>query len=156
MAMILPVAGHEQELAQFAQDFMQSLGTTNPAIILDPDQMSMTSWANQQSASILAVPTALNDANVSIYHLNNLISLDEINLIMFTIPIASQLIKFMANELGTLNPKTPILIPHGYPVSFPLRLDSRLFIYKISGRRATLFEKYNIRLNKVRNLQVFW
>ena len=149
--MILTVAGHEQELARFAQDFMQNLGTTNPAIILDPDQMSMTSWANQQSSSILAVPTALSDANVSICHLNNLISLDEINLIMFTIPIATQLITFMVNELGTLNPKTPILIPHGYPVSFPLRLDSRLFIYKISGRSATLFEKYNIRLNKVRN-----
>ena len=154
MATILPVSG--QHLESFAQDVMLSLGTTNPAIILDPDQKSMWSWENQQSATLVAVPNEPNDANVIIDHLNNLIALDEIDFIIFTAPILSQLITVMTNKIGTINPKIALLMPYGYPVSFPLRLDSRLFIYKFSGGSAALFEKYYIRLDKVRNYEVLW
>ena len=143
MASILPVSG--QKLEQFSLDVMLSLGTTNPAIIHDPDQKLMWPWSSHLSATLVAAPNDPNDAKISIDQLNNLISLDEIDFILFTTPIASQLITVMANELGTHNPKIAMLMPHGYPVSFPLRLDSRLFIYKISGGSATLFEKYYIR-----------
>ena len=128
---------------------MLNLGTSYPAIVLDPDHKSTWFWENQQSATIVALPNNKDDVDIAIDHLKKLIALDEIDFILFTIPIASPLIIYMANELGTHHPKIAILIPHGYCVSFPLRLDSRLFFYKISGKSITLFEKYYIRLTNV-------
>ena len=137
-----------QQVEKFAEDVMLNLGTSYAAIVLDPDHESMWFWENQLSATLVAHPNNPNDVNVATDYLKKLIALDEIDFILFTIPIASPFITDMANELGTLHPKIAMLIPHEYPVSFPLRLDSRLFFYKISGKSITLFEKYYIRFLK--------
>ena len=141
-----------QQVEQFARDVMLNLGTFYPAIVLDPDHKSTWFWVNQQSATLVALPNNKDDVNVALENLKKLIAFDEIDFILFTIPIASPFITNMANELGTLHPKIAMLMPHGYPVSFPLRLDSRLFFYKISGRSITLFEKYYIRFPNVLNV----
>ena len=146
LKMILSVNG--QQVEKCAKDIMLNLGTSYPAIVLDPDHESMGFWENQLSATLVALPNNPNDVNVATDYLKKLIALDEIDFILFTIPIASPFITDMANELGTHHPKIAMLIPHGYPVSFPLRLDSRLFFYKISGESITLFEKYYIRFPK--------
>ena len=150
MTIILPVNG--QQVQKCAEDVMLNLGTSYPAIVLDPDHESTWFWGNQQSATLVALPNNPNDVKIATDHLKKLIALDEIDFILFTIPIASPFITNMANELGTLHPKIAMLMPHGYPVSFPLRLDSRLFFYKISGRSITLFEKYYIRFPNVLNV----
>ena len=51
----------------------------------------------------------------------------------------------LVDRIGSLWPTVTMLIPHEYPTSFPLRLDSRLFSYKISGQSIALFEKFHIR-----------
>ena len=143
---LLPACG--LQLEKFSEGVMLSLGATNPAILLNQDQM--WSWGHQQSAALVGVPDIPDDAEFIIDHLNNLISEDEIDFIFFMSPIPSEFITLVANELGTLNSKLIMLIPHEYPVSYPLRLDSRLFLYKIYGGSITLFEKYYIRLDKNR------
>ena len=141
-----------QQVEKFAEDAMLNLGTSYPAIVFDPEYKSTWFFINQQSAMHVALPNNPNDVNVATDYLKKLIALDEIDFILFTIPIASPFITNMANELGTLHPKIAMLMPHGYPVSFPLRLDSRLFFYKISGKSITLFEKYYIRFPNVLNV----
>ena len=137
-----------QQVENFARDVMLNLGTSYPAIVLDPDHESTWFWVNLQSATFVALPNNPNDVKVAKDYLRKLIALDEIDFILFTNQIESPFITDMANELGMLHPKIAILIPHGNLVSFPLRLDSRLFFYEISGESITLYERYYIRLQK--------
>ena len=145
---LLPKCNHGQQLETFAQDVMLNLGATNPAILLHQDQKLKWSWGNQQSVALVGVPDDPGDAGNIIDHLDTLISTDEIDFVFFMSPIASELLTMVADELGTLNSKVAMLLPQEYPVSYPLRLDSRLFLYKTSGESITLFEKYYIRFDQ--------
>ena len=127
---------------------MLNLGVTNPAVVLNQDQISKWTWSDHQSATLVGVPDNTNDGDIAVEHLHNLISADEIDFVFFMSPITSELLTMIADELGTLNSKVAMLLPQEYPVSYPLRLDSRLFLYKTSGESITLFEKYYIRFDQ--------
>ena len=99
---LLPASG--LQLEKFAQGVMLSLGATNPAIILNQEQM--WSWGNQLSAALVGVPDIQDDAEFIIDHLNNLISADEIDFICFMSAIPSEFMTLVANEEGQLSNKT--------------------------------------------------
>ena len=92
------------------------------------------------------------DAEDVIDHLHNLITADEIDFVLFMMQNASEILTMVAEELGELHPKIVMLMPMQYPVSYPIRLDSRLFLYKTSEESITLFEKYYIRFPNVLNV----
>ena len=144
---IYPARG--KQLEKFAHDVMLSFGVSNAAIVINHDQM--WSWENQQSAAIIWVPDIQDDARSMIGHLSDKISADEIDFIFFMSPNSSELVTLVADELGTINSKVVMLMPQGYSVSYILKLDSRLFFYKIYGISITLFEKYCIRFGQKYN-----
>ena len=75
---------------------------------------------------------------------------DEVDFIFFMAPIEKEHVSGLVDEIGSLWPTVTMLVPHEYPTSFPLRLDSRLFFYKISGPSVALFEKFHIRQVNIR------
>ena len=127
---------------------MQNLGSTNPAIILSKDDYPAWSSDHHNSVTLLGVPYSQTDAEDIIDHLHDLVTADEIDFVLFMTPNASEVLTMVAEELGELHPKIVMLMPMEYPVSYPLRLDSRLFLYKTSEESITLFEKYYIRYGK--------
>ena len=139
------VYSNGQRLEKFAQALMQNLGSTNPAIILNKDDNPAWSWNHLNSATLVGVPNSQADAEDIIDHLHNLITADEIDFVLFMTPNSSEILTMVAEEIGELHPKIVMLMPMEYPVSHPLRLDSRLFLYKTSEESITLFEKYYIR-----------
>ena len=142
---LLLANSHGQRLETFAQALMQNLGSTNPAIILSKDDYPAWSMDHHNSVTLVGVPYIQADAEDVIDHLHNLITADEIDFVLFMTPNASEILTMVAEELGELHPKIVMLMPMQYPVSYPLRLDSRLFLYKTSEESITLFEKYYIR-----------
>ena len=138
----LPCVVHVQQTEEFAQAVMHSLGNTNPAVILDLDQTPPWEWNGWQS-SVLIPATA--DLHEIVSSLKKLVELDEVDFIFFMTPMGQEQVKALIDKIGSLWPTTTMLIPQDYHVSYPLRLDSRLFTYKISGPSVVLFEKYQIR-----------
>ena len=121
---------------------MHSLGNTNPAVILDLDQTPPWEWNGWQSSVIIPATADLSEI---VCNLKKLVELDEVDFIFFMTPMGQEQVKALVDKIGSLWPTTTMLIPQDYHVSYPLRLDSRLFTYKISGPSVVLFEKYQIR-----------
>ena len=134
-----------KQLEHFAQALMLNLGNTNPALVLDLEQNPEWSWTSLQTTTIIAATNDPNEIKTIITNITLLLDEDEIDFVFFVNPIEEQLVSTLAEELGRLRPKVTMLIPFGYKISYPMRLDSRLFFYKLSGKSVTVFEKYFIR-----------
>ena len=141
---------HAQRMMdEFARSVMLNLGNTNPAFILDPEQnptwTRTWTWSGWQSSVVIPATTDPNEIVSIIINLDNLLRMDELDFIFFVTPIKTEHVSGLVDKIGSLWPTITMLVPHEYPVSFPLRLDSRLFFYKISGQSIALFETFHIR-----------
>ena len=150
MSLVLLALGmvNGQELDKFAREVLGSFGYTRPAFVLDPDQPSespVSPWANWPKSTLVATKGNPEEAAIIIGQINILINAGEINVIFFVSPIERGVIDNLANKIGKIHPKMPMIIPHGNAVSFSLRLDSRLFFYKTSDKQIKLSEMYSIR-----------
>ena len=125
------------------REVMLSLGNTNPAVIIDPEVNP--TWSSWQSAVIIPATSDQDDIEMVVSNLERLLRMDEIDFIFFMAPEETKHFSSLVDKIGSLWPTVTMLLPYEYPVSYPLRLDSRLFFYKISGPSVALFEKYQIR-----------
>ena len=151
-SMLLPSTAwfvHGQQMDEFARAVMLSLGNTNPAFVLDPEQNP--TWARTwtqsgwQNSVIIPAVTDPEEVETIISNLDNLLRMDEIDFIFFMTPIEPEHVSGFVDKIGSLWPTASMLVPYEYPTSFPLQLDSRLFFYKTSESSVALFEKFHIR-----------
>ena len=132
-------------MEHFAQALMLNLGNTNPALVLDMEQNPEWSWTSLQTTAIIAATNDPKEIKTITTNITLLLDEDEIDFVFFVNPIKEEFVRTLAEELGRLRPKVTMVIPFGYQISYPMRLDSRLFFYKLSGKSVTVFEKYFIR-----------
>ena len=139
----MPCLVHCQLMDELGRAMMLSLGHTNPALIID--QEVNPAWSSWQSSVIIPATSDQDDIEMVVSNLERLLRMDEIDFIFFMTPTETKHFSSLVDRIGSLWPTITMLLPHEYPVSYPLRLDSRLFFYKISGPSVALFEKYQIR-----------
>ena len=123
---------------------MPGLPSTRPVIIMDPDEHSIWEWAGQHLTSV--IDGQREDTATIVDHLNELIDADLLDLILFLDPLPAKLIADVTKGLENISlRKVNVFIPHGKPHGLKLRLDTRLYMYKVDGESVTLFESYYIR-----------
>ena len=135
-----------EQLEQFAKALMLNLDKTKPALVFDLEQNHQWMWTSWQTAStLIAATNDLVEIESITINLKWLLDQDEIDFLFFVDPIAEGFATNLSEKLGRIRPKVAMVIPYGYATTLPLRLDSRIFFYKISGMSVTVFEKYLIR-----------
>ena len=139
----MPCLVYGQQMDELGRAMMLSLGHTNPALIID--QEVNPAWNSWQPSVIIPATSDQDDIEMVVGNLERLLRMDEIDFIFFMTPTEARHFNSLVDKIGSLWPTVTMLIPFEYPVSYPLRLDSRLFSYKISGPSVALFEKYQIR-----------
>ena len=138
-----------EQIYEFATAMMSSLGNTNPAFIVDLEQNPIwaTAWTLNWRETAIFIPAATDheDINAIICNLDNLLHMDEVDFIVLMTTIEQEQVSTLVDKIGSVWPTITMLIPQQFQTAFPLRLDSRLFSYKISGSSIVLFEKFHIR-----------
>ena len=79
-----------------------------------------------------------------------LMDADDLDAIFFLSPGQAGLIKHVTDALGIFRSKVNVIIPHGDSEGLDLRLDSRLYLFRLNTRHlgddsVTMFESYQIR-----------
>ena len=95
---------------------------------------------------------AERDAATIVNLLNEMIEEELTDLIFFLEPLPAKLILDVTSSLENINlRKVNVFIPHGKPHGLNLRLDTRLYMYKVGDEEGvSLFESYYIRQAKYR------
>ena len=125
---------------------MHNLDKTKPAFVMDLEQNPQWMWTSWQiSSAFIAATNDLKEIESITMTLKWLLDQDEIDFLFFVDPIAEGFATILSEKLGRIRPKIAMMIPYGYATNLPLRLDSRIFFYKISSMSVTVFEKYLIR-----------
>ena len=85
---------------------------------------------------------------------------DDLDAIFFLSPGQAGLIKHVTDALGIFRSKVNVIIPHGDSEGLDLRLDSRLYLFRLNtghlgDDRVTMFESYQIRYSSNQKVKRF-
>ena len=130
----------------FVKGFMERIAINRPALILDADKSTLSSWNGMASIAMISATCDSHEADKVINHLQYLIKADAIDAIMFLNNGLGEVIRNVTKSLGILNTKMNLLIPNEDSVGLKLRLNSRLYAYQpTDGTSILLYENYKIR-----------
>ena len=146
MAGLVPTDAQQTATGEFLRDLMPGLPSTKPVIIMDPDQHAVREWTGRQHFTTV-IDAQREEAATIVDHLNGLIEAELLDLVFFLDPLPAKLISEVTKGLENISlRKVNVFIPHGEPHGLKLRLDTRLYMYKVEGEESvTLFESYYIR-----------
>ena len=139
--------GTALQMESFVEDMMESVASTRPAILFDPDKESMSKWGHGRRSSALISATGDPEETVMITeHLRYLIKNDDLDSIFVLNLGLNELIKNITESLGILKSKIHLVLPHGDSTGLQPRLDSRLYLYTTTSETdIILYENYKIR-----------
>ena len=113
---------------------------------MDPDHGSLWEWATYSMHLTTVIDGQRETASKIVDHLNNLIEEELVDLIFFMEPLPAKMITEVTYGLENINlRKVNVFIPQGVHHGLKLRLDTRLFMYRVDGEVVNLFESYYIR-----------
>ena len=135
-------------MEHFSKDLMRVLANSEPVLILNPDEQDMLSiWAHCQTVTLVSATGLREESEMIINQLRPLIEEGNVDYIFFGAGSSDdELIATIVNSLRLLmDKKITVVIPLGYSDGLEMRLDSRLFLYKLSSNEITVYESYKIR-----------
>ena len=135
-------------MESFIEDMMESVASTRPAFILDPDKESMSKWdhGRRSSALISAATGDPEETELVTEHLRFLMENDDLDSVFVLNSGLTELIRHTTETLGILKSKINLVIPYGDSSGMQTRFNSRLYLYKTNSQRnITLYESYKIR-----------
>ena len=146
-------ANAQQTTGVFLTDLMPRLASTGPALIMDPDHGSLWEWATYSMHLTAVVDGQREAASKIVDHLNSLIEEELVDLIFFMEPLPAKLVSDVTGGLKNINlRKVNVFVPQGAPHGLKLRLDTRLYMYRVDGEVVNLFESYYIRQDPYREM----
>ena len=136
------------KMESFVSDMMESVASTRPAFILDPDKESLSKWDSigKYTAFISASGGDPKETDLVTKHLRVLNEKDDFDSIFIMDSGLDNLITNITETLGILKSKINLVIPYEDYNGLRPRLNSRLYLYKTnSPTNITLYESYKIR-----------
>ena len=134
-------------MESFVEDMMESVASTRPAFILDPDKESMSKWDHgRRSSALISATGDPKETELVTEHLRFLMENDDLDSIFVLNSGLTELIRDTTETLGILKSKINLVIPYGDSSGMQPRLNSRLYLYKTNSQKnITLYESYTIR-----------
>ena len=143
------------KIESFVEGVMASIASTQPAFILDPDNEPISKWNGKQFNAFICATGDDKESSIINEHIRSLINNDNVDSIFFLKFGQSKLIKNVTETLGILKSKINMIIPYEDSSDLQLRLNSRLYLYKICLPNITLYESYRIRYEYLKNINCY-
>ncbi len=137
--------GHKT--SQFLTDLRDHFGALDAVTICQPDRLVLEDILGNHSEARMVLTPDYSQRNAVAHELGRLMRMDKLDMITIvgTVEYSTAFLHYLESRLELMRSKIYVVVPGVIGFRRPLRLDSRLFIYKRSREGFNIWEKYAVK-----------